>query len=143
MSTPAREPKQVLDVALGLDAFPVLRPDDLLKTALEEMTAKRLGIVCIIDDAGLLQGVFTDGDIRRHLLSVQRPFAAFFSDDVIDHAQRKATTVPATASLREALDVMARLRIWDLPVVDDQGRLTGLLHLHPLVEAVMAADTRN
>lgn len=140
MSTPAADSRHVSDVALGLDQFPVLRPNDLLKTALEQMTAKRLGIVCLTDEAGILQGVFTDGDIRRHLLTVQRPFAAFFSDDIIDHAQRKPTTVTGDSSLREALDVMARLRIWDLPVVDAQGRLIGLLHLHPLVEAVL--DTK-
>lgn len=138
MSTPATDSRRVADVALGLDRFPVLRPNDLLKTALEQMTAKRLGIVCITDADGMLQGIFTDGDIRRHLLTVQRPFAAFFSDDVIDHAQRKPTTVSGDSSLREALDIMARLQIWDLPVVDGQGRLIGLLHLHPLVEAVLA-----
>lgn len=142
MSTPATESRRVADVALGLDRFPVLRPNDLLKTALEQMTAKRLGIVCITDEAGQLQGIFTDGDIRRHLLTVQRPFAAFFSDDIIDHAQRKPTTVSGESSLREALDIMARLQIWDLPVVDGSGRLIGLLHLHPLVEAVLAASGR-
>lgn len=138
MSTPATDSRRVADVALGLDRFPVLRPNDLLKTALEQMTAKRLGIVCITDADGMLQGIFTDGDIRRHLLTVQRPFPAFFSDDVIDHAQRKPTTVSGDSSLREALDIMARLQIWDLPVVDGQQRLIGLLHLHPLVEAVLA-----
>lgn len=136
MSTHA-EQSRVAEVALGKDHFPVLGPTDLLKTALEQMTAKRLGVVCVVDDSGHLLGVFTDGDIRRHLLSVQRPFAAFFSDDVIDHARRDPTTVRGDASLREALDLMARLKIWDLPVVNDEGILIGLLHLHPLVEAVL------
>ncbi|BDW85776.1 CBS domain-containing protein [Roseicyclus marinus] len=143
MSTPVSEQRRVSDVALGLDRFPVLRPNDLLKTALEQMTAKRLGIVCITNEAGLLEGIFTDGDIRRHLLTVQRPFAALFSDDIIDHAQRKPTTVPGDSSLRAALDVMARLQIWDLPVVDPAGRLIGLLHLHPLVEALMTASNQD
>lgn len=143
MSTPVSEQRRVSDVALGLDRFPVLRPNDLLKTALEQMTAKRLGIVCITNEAGLLEGIFTDGDIRRHLLTVQRPFAALFSDDIIDHAQRKPTTVPGDSSLRDALDVMARLQIWDLPVVDSAGRLIGLLHLHPLVEALMTASNQD
>lgn len=139
MSTQANDILSVADVALGLERFPVLEPHDLLKTALEQMTAKRLGIACIIDSDGVLQGIFTDGDIRRHLLTVQRPFAALFSDDIIEHAQRKPTTVLGQSSLRDALDTMARLQIWDLPVVDDQGRLIGLLHLHPLVEAVLSA----
>lgn len=142
MSTPATETRRVADLALGLDRFPVLRPNDLLKTALEQMTEKRLGIVCITDETGVLRGIFTDGDIRRHLLTVQRPFAAFFSDDLIDHAQRAPTTVTGDSSLRDALDIMARLQIWDLPVVDNSGCLLGLLHLHPLVEAVLADKGR-
>jgi arabinose-5-phosphate isomerase len=126
-------------VALGLDSFPVLAPTDLLKTALEQMTAKRLGIVCIVDAAGMLKGVFTDGDIRRHLLSVQRPFSAFFSDDVIEHAQANPIKTSGDTGLREALALMGRLKVWDLPVVDAQGRLQGLLHLHPLVDALFRA----
>lgn len=124
-------------VALGLDQFPVMGPKDFLKTALEAMTEKGLGIVCVVDGAGLLKGVFTDGDIRRHLLSVQRPFAAFFSDDVIDHAAKAPTVIAPETTLVEALAVMGARQIWDLPVVDGDGRLTGLLHLHPLVSAMV------
>lgn len=136
MSIPHIESAVVSDVALGLDAFPVLTPTDLLKTALEQMTAKRLGIVCIVDDNGVLRGVFTDGDIRRHLLSVQRPFSAFFADDVIDHAEHSPTTIQGDASLDDALELMRHSRIWDLPVIDSGNRLIGLLHLHPLVDAM-------
>lgn len=141
MSIRRTNPISVADVALGLDRFPVLAPSDFLKAALEEMTAKRLGIACIVDADRRLLGVFTDGDIRRHLLSMQRPFSAFFSDDVIDHAQRQPITVQADTPLRDALDLMGRLRIWDLPVVSE-GRLIGLLHLHPLIEAVWGAEDR-
>ena len=143
MSTPVTDIPRVADVALSLDRFPVLHPRDLLKTALEQMTSKRLGIVCITDENGSLMGIFTDGDIRRHLLSIQRPFAALFSDDIIEHAQLKPTTVLGDRSLREALDIMGRLQIWDLPVVDGTGRLIGLLHLHPLVESVMGTASKS
>ena len=140
MSTTVNDTLNVAEVALGLDRFPVLRPQELLKTALEQMTSKRLGIVCISDENGFLKGIFTDGDIRRHLLTIQRPFAALFSDDIIEHAQLKPTTVRDDCSLRDALDTMARLQIWDLPVVDNENRLIGLLHLHPLVEAMLDAE---
>lgn len=137
MSTLDPKTTPVSQVALGLDQFPVLAPTDMLKKALEAMTKKRLGIVCIVDKDGMLKGVFTDGDIRRHLLSVQRPFAAFFSDDVIDHAARTPRVIAPDTSLRAALDLMGELQVWDLPIVDQDGRLTGLLHLHPLVNAMM------
>ncbi len=137
MSTLDPKVTPVSQVALSLEKFPVLGPKDLLKTALEAMTQKRLGIACIVDANGILMGVFTDGDIRRHLLSVQRPFAAFFSDDLIEHAARQPTVVAPEMSLYDALNTMGRVQIWDMPVVDTEGRLTGLLHLHPLVSAMM------
>ena len=137
MSTLDSNTTPVSAVALGLDQFPVLGPKDLLKSALEAMAEKRLGIVCVADGEGMLKGVFTDGDIRRHLLSLQRPFAAFFSDDLIDHAAKEPTVIAPETTLVEALAVMGERQIWDLPVVDGDGRLTGLLHLHPLVSAMV------
>lgn len=137
MSTRSNNLLRVSDVALGLSSFPVLRPTDLLKTALEEMTSKRLGIVCVVDGNNILLGIFTDGDIRRHLLKVHKPFSAFFSDDIIDHAQLKPTIIRDSCSLKEALNLMAKQQVWDLPVVSEDNKLIGLLHLHPLVQHLM------
>ncbi|SVE46966.1 uncharacterized protein METZ01_LOCUS499820, partial [marine metagenome] len=74
------------DVVLSLARFPVVSESTLLKEALEEMGRPRLGIVCIVDAENRLLGIVTDGDIRRRLLEVQKPFSAFFVDDALDHA---------------------------------------------------------
>jgi CBS domain-containing protein len=73
------------------------------------------------------------------LSTVQKPLAALMSDDVIVHAVKSPTTVTASASLRDAIDVMGKNQIWDLPVVN-QGRLKGLLHLHPAINAIVGAS---
>lgn len=137
MSTHPSKNMNVSDVALPLGSFPVLPEKALLKTALEEMGKSRLGIVCVTDSAGRLVGILTDGDIRRKLLSVQKPFSAFFGDDIVDHATLGPTTVKPNESLIKAVETMEEKQIWDLPVVDANGVLTGLLHLHPVVQALL------
>lgn len=125
------------DAMLPLGRFPVVRPSVLLKPALEEMGRARLGIVCITDVDGVLAGILTDGDIRRQLLKIQKPFSSFFADDVIDHAVRAPVTVLEDAPLWEAVDLMEAKQVWDLPVTDHNGKLAGLLHLHPVVQILL------
>ena len=129
----------VADVMLPLEKTPKTPARTLLKEALELMDKHRLGIVCITDSNGALQGIITDGDIRRMLSNVQKPLAALMSDDVIVHSTKSPTTVTASASLQDAIDVMGEKQIWDLPVVD-QGKLRGLLHLHPAINAIIGAS---
>lgn len=127
----------VRDAMLPPGRFPVVAPTKLLKPALEEMGHARLGIVCIVDGDGVLLGILTDGDIRRQLLKIQKPFSSFFSDDVIDHAVRSPVTAREDAPLREAVDLMEAKQVWDLPVTDATGKLMGLLHLHPVVQILL------
>jgi CBS domain-containing protein len=127
----------VKDVMLSLDEFPVISERVILKEALEAMGMTRLGIVCITDQSGILVGILTDGDIRRKLLSVQKPFSAFFVDDAIDHSIRNAKTTTPDSTLISAVEKMGESQVWDLPVADENGRLSGLLHLHPAIKALL------
>ena len=123
---------------LPMDKIPVVSPRTMLKEALEIMGQFRLGIVCITSSSGKLEGIFTDGDVRRMLLKQQKPFAALFSDDVIVHAIKNCTTVTPETLLVKAVEIMGKKQIWDLPVVDESGLLRGLLHLHPAVEMLLS-----
>ena len=140
MSTRQNKDLRVADVMLGLDEFPIVQPTLYLKTALEEMGKWRLGIVCISDADGKLLGIFTDGDVRRKLLDVQKPFSALFSDDIIDHAIVDPTVAQQDWHLMQAVQIMEDKGVWDLPVVDTDGKLSGLLHLHPVVKILMAGQ---
>ena len=129
----------VADVMLPLERTPITSGRTFLKEALELMDKHRLGIVCISDSETTLQGIITDGDIRRMLSNVQKPLAAMMSDDVIVHAIKSPTTVTASMSLQDAIDIMGKKQIWDLPVVYE-GKLRGLLHLHPAINAIIGAS---
>jgi len=122
---------------LPLERIPVLRETTLLKATLAEMTRCKLGIACIVDSTGRLAGIFTDGDVRRMLLKDQKPFSALFADDIVRHATRKPATVRHDATLESAITLMEQKEIWDLPVVDRDQKLVGLLHLHPAIKAVL------
>ena len=137
MSIPKNKPMLVSDVMLGLDRVPVIKEAVILKEALEEMGRTRLGIVCIVNAESKLLGILTDGDIRRKLLKVQKPFSAFFVDDALNHAIRAPTNISPDATLVEAVHIMEQKQIWDLPVVNEEGLLVGLLHLHPAVQALL------
>lgn len=139
MSTQKSKEMLVSDVMLARDRAPVVSESIILKEALEEMGRNRLGIACIVDANNKLLGILTDGDIRRSLLKVQKPFSAFFVDDALDHAIRAPLTVGPEETMAHAVDVMEKRQIWDLPVVDDKGLLVGLLHLHPAVQALLDA----
>ena len=127
----------VSEVMMPPDRIPLIGETVILKGALEEMGRSRLGIVCIVNAEDKLLGILTDGDIRRKLLKVQKPFSAFFVDDALEHAIRSPLTIQPGDTLVHAIDLMGEKQIWDLPVVNDQGILIGLLHLHPAVKALL------
>ena len=137
MSTKKNVTIKVGQVMLSLDRFPVIGEREILKEALEAMGRSSLGIACIVDSDHKLLGILTDGDIRRKLLKVQKPFSAFFADDAFVHAIKSPVTIEPTDTLVAAVELMGKKQIWDIPVVDERGFLVGLLHLHPAIQALL------
>ena len=127
----------VSDVMLSLDRLPDVNETCILKVAMEEMGRTHLGIACIVNGEKKLMGILTDGDIRRKLLKVQKPFSAFFADDALNHAIQSPITIKPDDTLAHAVCVMEKKHIWDLPVIDDNGTLIGLLHLHQAVKILL------
>ena len=129
----------VADVMMGLSETPRCSNSTLLKEAIDIMDKNRLGIICISDSSNNLEGIITDGDIRRILTRVQKPFAAILGDDVVSYAIKNPITVYLDTLLIDAVSIMGRKKIWDLPILDNKnGKLVGLLHLHRAIEALLA-----
>jgi len=118
--------------ALPLGKVPLIQADATLKKALDQMTDHRLGIALIVDSDGKLAGVLTDGDLRRLLLDHQSPLPELLITPAINFGTRTPSVIASSASIAEAAKVMADKEIWDLPVVDSQGELIGLVHRHNL-----------
>jgi len=127
----------VSEVMIPLDQMAVIGESVIMKEALEEMGRSHLGIACIVDDKNKLLGILTDGDIRRKLLKVQKPFSALLVDDALEHAIHSPMTTRPDMTLKDAVVLMGEKKIWDLPVVNSKGVLIGLLHLHPAIQALL------
>ena len=127
----------VKDVMLSCDLFPIVNQKELLRETIIEMCKYGLGIACIVNTNYELKGVFTDGDIRRLILKVQKPIAALYVDDVIEYSTKEYTAIMPESSLKNAVKIMEELNIWDLPVVDNKKCLKGLLHLHPALKKLL------
>ena len=124
---------KVKDVMLPISKIPVVYSDAILKDALEKMSAYGLGICCVIDNNKFV-GLITDGDIRRMLLSVQKPLSALFMEDVLDHISKSPTYVDPELSINKATELIGEMSVWDLPVVSQDNSLLGLFHLHRALE---------
>ena len=110
------------------DEVPAVRTDTPLPAVLREMTDKKLGMTCVVDAAGRLAGVITDGDLRRQLLA-GRPLSARAAGDVMSTSPR---TIDASTLAAQALHLMEAHRITALVVVDGGRRVEGVVHLHDL-----------
>ena len=123
------------DLVIDKSKIPIVDEKGLLKDALETMSKYKFGVCfCVKKQHGKLLGILTDGDIRRKILNVQKPFSALLSDDLVVHINKKPSKIEIKSSLTSALNLMKKKLIWDLPVVTKKNVLIGMLHLHPIVK---------
>ena len=119
------------DVMRGLDTVPVVAPETGVGEAILAMSRGGLGLVVIDDGSGRPLGIFTDGDLRR-AFEKQVDLRLARIDTVMHPAPR---TIRPDQLAVEAVEMMERLRINALLVVDGEGRLQGALNMHDLFTA--------
>lgn len=107
---------------------PAVAEDASMADTVREMSAKRLGMSCVVNGDGRLVGILTDGDLRRRLLEADRALDGAAGEAMI----RDPSTIPPDALATEALRVMEEKKITSLPVVDSEGRLLGVIQIHDL-----------
>lgn len=108
---------------------PAVRSGSSLGLALATLNSGGLGTVAVIDELGRLQGILTDGDVRR--LVCQGSLDDRIIVDTVMTGSPRSVHPDQTAAL--ALDVMESAAITVLPVVDAVGQLRGMVHLHDLL----------
>jgi arabinose-5-phosphate isomerase len=138
--------------SLGLRLAPVetvMRRGDELRIASADETVRkvftqpqpprRTGAIMLTDADGRLCGLFTDSDLAR--LFEQRRDAAL-DRPIREVMTRQPITVPLGARVAEALDIVRRRKISEVPVVDADGRPVGLLDITDLIGAASAAGRK-
>lgn len=110
-----------------------VRPMDLLSVADEKMRSGRFRRAPVVDDAGNLLGILSDGDLREHrgYLPTTRVTAAMIE---------KPVTVSPDATIGAAAELMRWHNIGGLPVVDGDGRLIGIITESDLLLALVESE---
>ncbi len=121
----------VHDVMRSGDAVPRVGPGTALVDTMREMTRKGLGATAVAGPDGRVQGIFTDGDLRR-LIEAGRDLRELRALDVMHPGPK---TVRADALAVEAADLMELHRITSVLVVDADGVLVGALNSNDLMRA--------
>jgi arabinose-5-phosphate isomerase len=102
-----------------------------LAEAVLEVSKKRMGMTAVVDDAGRLVGIFTDGDLRR---SLERG-GDIRATPITAVMTRHPRTIRPEALAAEAVELMEVRKSTQLPVVDASGVLIGALNIHDLFRA--------
>lgn len=107
---------------------PAVNEDSTLRQVIVEITAKRLGSTAVINNKGDLTGIITDGDLRRMLEKNENlgPLKA------VEIMHRDPKLISGDSLAVDALEMMRKNNITQL-LVTDQGKYTGIIHLHDLV----------
>lgn len=120
------------------DGLPVVAEHATMKEAIEEMSAKRLGMTTVVDAGGRLVGVITDGDLRRQQLA----HGSLLDRRVSECMTRDPGRIGAEELAAKALNMMETHTIDGQPrpitslvITDAGGRPTGVIHLHDILRA--------
>jgi arabinose-5-phosphate isomerase len=117
------------EVMLAGSSIPAVPQGAGVEETLAEMDRKGLGATVILGPDRRLEGIFTDGDLRRAI----RRHGDLRGKIVDDLMTPRPTSISPDQSVADALEVMEQRLITVLPVVDQNGCLQGILHLHDLL----------
>jgi arabinose-5-phosphate isomerase len=119
------------DVMRSGDQVPSVGLQAGFSALMREMSAKGLGAAAVVDAAGQVQGIFTDGDLRR-LIEKGADLRSSTAQQVM-HPQ--PATISRDALAVDAVDLMEQRRITSVLVLDAEGKLCGALNSNDLMRA--------
>lgn len=123
---------RVSDLMHAGGELPLASAKDTLRAAIVEMSRKKLGMTAILDEAGKLVGIFTDGDLRR---TIQEASGDFLDRPVADFMTRAPRTIEPDQLAVQALTLMEERKITSLVVAGAAGRPEGVIHIHDILRS--------
>lgn len=122
---------KVQDLMHQGEAIPRVDQRASARDAIKEMTLKKLGMTTVVDAQGRLQGVVTDGDLRRCLekgIDVATARAG-------DLTSKNPKTIGPDDLAARAVQIMEQFSITSLVVLGEQGQMVGVIHMHDLLKS--------
>ncbi len=111
------------------EGIPRVAQATTMSQVIEEMTRKKLGVTCVVDQDDKLLGIITDGDLRRLIRKFKE---RLFHKSAGECMTVRPITITKEVLATEALNVMEARKITSLVVTDKGGKVEGLIHLHDL-----------
>lgn len=121
---------RIEEIMIKGNDIPIVKENTPLKDTIYEITSKRLGTTCVVNDEGILTGIITDGDLRR-LLEKTLDIKNLKASDVMT---KKPKTITKDLLASFAIQQMENYKITSLIVVDENYKPEGIIHLHDLVK---------
>ena len=126
---------KVKDLMLTEEHVPLCKSKDLIGDILVELSSKRCGCILIVNDDSKLCGIFTDGDLRRTLQRMGAETLKCPIEEVMNcHPRSIGSDVSAWEAMKQ-MEADGKKRITIFPVVDQEGRIEGILHLHDIIQS--------
>ncbi|RKX59523.1 MAG: KpsF/GutQ family sugar-phosphate isomerase [Thermodesulfobacteriota bacterium] len=120
---------RVKEIMLTDEKIPVVPVSTPLESAIEEINRKKLGCVLIVNNLGNLIGIITDGDLRRIFLK----YGTYKGIKVEEVMTKNPKIIEENRLASEALELMEKHLITVLPVINQDEKLVGILHLHDIL----------
>ena len=108
---------------------PRVKGQTSMTDVIEVITQKKLGVTSVVDDEGRLIGIITDGDLRRMLVKHKNDF---LQKKAADCMTVNPVTVDRNALATEGLNLMEENKITSLVIINKDGKVEGIVHLHDL-----------
>lgn len=121
----------VSDLMHSEDSLPIVSQDDTIEYAILVMTGKQLGATLVVNSDQQLLSMFTDGDLRRAFEAGADLKKSLLSDVI----QNDYYSIDDKALAVEALTIMQDKSIMVLPVLNQQQKAVGIIHMHDLLKA--------
>jgi len=121
---------KISEIMISGKDMPVVGEQTSLKDSILEITSKRLGVTCVVNENGVLSGIITDGDLRR-LLEKSLDLRNLVATDVMT---KKPKTITKELLASFALQQMEQYNITSLVVLSKEKKPEGIVHLHDLVK---------
>lgn len=121
----------VADIMRHKSATPIVRQGTSVKDVIIKITKMHAGSASIVDKKGKLIGIFTDGDLRRHLEEGE----GLLRRKVSEVMTRSPITINSDKLAAEAFEVLRDKEIDEIPVVDKKGRPRGVLDVQDILKA--------
>ncbi|WNC70414.1 KpsF/GutQ family sugar-phosphate isomerase [Thalassotalea nanhaiensis] len=122
---------RLADIMHSGERLPVINETALIKEALVEISSKGLGMTAVVDDSGVLTGLFTDGDLRRILdeeINIHK-------DNIASVMTKNPIVATSEMLAAEALKAMEDKSINGLIIVDKNHQPIGAMNMHDILKA--------